>query len=473
MSSGSVSTATEGEGGEKIIPLYERWKKIQTLWVDGRFQRARRAMLLVLLLIFYLGPWITWNGHPAIHLDLPGRKFTIFAFTFWPQEFVLLSMVMVIAAFTLFVFTVLAGRLFCGYSCPQTVWTLVYVWIEKLIEGDRSARLKLDRGKWSLRKVRIKGLKYALWLAIAFSISITLVGYFTPIRELLPRVGAFQLSGWELFFVYFFAGASYLFHGVLREQVCLHMCPYARFQSAMFDRDTLIVAYNKQRGEPRGSRSRKADPGAMGLGSCIDCGLCVQACPTGIDIRDGLQYECIGCAQCLDACDGIMQKMGYEPGLIRYSSENIDEGQPVSWKRPRLYGYGAVLCAMLAVLVTTVGTRVPLGLDVIRDRNRLYRERWDGTVENVYTLRIMNREQVERTYRIVPLTDFEMEFLGEEVVTVAAGQQRSLPVSLFAQESVGDGPNFEIGFKVETVDEPTHSARAESRFLKPARKPSS
>ncbi len=464
----TVSGEMPGEHAE-VVSLYERWRKIQSLWVSGPFQTARRVSLVLLLVVFYVGPWLTWNGGPAIWLDVPERKFIIFGATFWPQEFVLLSMLLIIAAFALFVFTVVAGRLWCGFGCPQTVWTLCYVWLEKLIEGDRSQRIRLDRSRWSVSKLRKKLLKFTLWTLLALSISVTCVGYFTPIRDLALGIAALDLGSWEQFFILFIAGVSFLMNGVLREQVCLHMCPYARFQSVMFDHDTMIVSYDAERGDPRGSRPRGSDPGERGLGSCVDCRLCVHACPTGIDIRDGLQYECISCAACVDACNGIMGKMGYEANLIRFSSQHQDDHQRTVRLRPRLVGYAGVLITMIVAFTWVIGARVPLELDVIRDRNRLYREHWDGTVENVYTLRIMNMEQRDRVYRVRWNADIETRLSGKELIEVPAGQQRSLPFSLFASESEGGAANIDVRFTIETVDEPNFSVTEVSRFLRPER----
>lgn len=462
--------AQAGHADESALEfsLYERWKKIQPLWTDGRFQTLRRVALAVLLLVFYLGPWLRWDGRPAIWFDLPARQFTVFAVTFWPQDFVLLSWLLIIAAFSLFFFTVLAGRLFCGYACPQTVWTSAYFYIERWIEGDRTERMRRDGRPWTAKKLRVKFTKWALWTLLAASIGITFVGYFTPIRELLPKLVAFELGGWEAWWIAFPSAGSFLLSGVLREQVCLHMCPYARFQSVMFDRDTMIISYDRERGDPRGSRRRDADPAALGKGSCIDCGLCVKVCPTGIDIREGLQYQCIGCAACVDVCDSVMDRMGYDRGLVKYSSEHRDEHAAHSKVRPRLLGYGGVLAAMLTVFVWFAAHRMPLELDVIRDRNRLYREFWDGSVENVYTLRILNMEQADRTYRIRADGDVPFEYEGKETVTVASGQQASLPIRLrMSPESVTGAPNSPITFTVEADGEPLRRVSEMSRFLRP------
>ncbi len=451
----------------QFVSLYERWRKIQSLWVKGRFQTLRRLALSILVAVFYIGPWLRWEGHQAIWFDLPERKFAFWGTTFWPQDFVLLAFLLVIAAFTLFWFTVAAGRLWCGFGCPQTVWTLCYVWIERLIEGERYQRIKLDAAPWTPAKLRKKGSKFLLWSILALSISITFVGYFTPIETLLGKIAALTLGTWELVAILVLAGASFLFSGVLREQVCLHMCPYARFQSVMFDPDTLIVSYDARRGEPRGGRSRRVDPAQRGLGACVDCGLCVRACPTGIDIRDGLQYECIDCAACVDVCNGVMKKMGYAPNLIRFSSENQDKGIPKAKNRLRLLCYGSVLVAMLAVFAFALETRIPLGLDIIRDRGRLYRESWDGSVENTYTLRIMNMEQHVRTYEIRVEGEVPLQYSGERRVEIAGGSHISLPVSLVTPPGVRATPNSDVRFTVESVGEPIFAITETSRFLSP------
>ncbi|MBW1844716.1 MAG: cytochrome c oxidase accessory protein CcoG, partial [Deltaproteobacteria bacterium] len=415
-----------------------------------------------------IGPWLRWEGRQAIWLNLPERKFAFWATTFWPQDFVLLAFLLVIAAFTLFVFTVAAGRLWCGFACPQTVWTLCYVWIERKIEGGRYQRIKLDQAPWSPVKLGKKGFKYLCWAVLALSISITSVGYFTPIAVLLREIAELSVGNRESFAILSLAGASFLFSGVLREQVCLHMCPYARFQSVMFDRDTLIVSYDARRGEPRGGRSRRVDPGARGLGACVDCGLCVRACPTGIDIREGLQYECITCAACVDVCNGVMKTMGYAPDLIRFSSENQDEGVPKPKTHFRLWSYGAVLLAMLGVLTFDLATRVPLGLDIIRDRGRLYRESWDGSVENTYTLRIMNMEQGSRRYAIRAEGEVPFQFSGDREVEIAGGSQVSIPISLMTAPGVQAASNSDVYFTVESVSDPVHTITETSRFLRPA-----
>ncbi len=451
------------------VSLYERWKKIYPLWVDGRFQTLRRVALATLLVIFFVSPWLIWDGHPAVWFNLPERKFVLLWATFWPQEFILLAGLLIIAVFALFFFTVVAGRIWCGWACPQTVWTLCYIYIEHWIEGDRNQRLRLDRAPWTVGKFGKKGLKWSLWVILSASIGLTLLGYFVPIRELLSSIAVGGLSSQESFWLLFPVVVSFLFCGVLREQVCFHMCPYARFQSVMFDRDTLIISYDTARGEPRGSRRRSADHSAMDLGSCVDCRLCVSVCPTGIDIRDGLQYGCIGCAACVDVCNTVMRRMEYPENLIQYSSENRDNGVQRSAVRPRLLGYGAVLAIMITALVWSATHRSLIDLDIIRDRNRLYRERWDGSVENVYTLRIMNREQQARSYRIQVDGEVPFEYEGRDTVDVDASSQISVPVRLLMKgDQRTSAPHTDVSFTVETLEEPLVSKTESSRFLRPS-----
>jgi cytochrome c oxidase accessory protein FixG len=460
------------------VSLYEKWRKIYPLWVSGGWQRARRVVLVVLLLVFYLAPWLQWNGQPCVFLDLEHRRFTVLWMTFVPEEFVLLAWLLLIAALTLFAVTVAAGRVFCGWACPQTVWSLVYFSIERWIEGDRAARMRLDRGRWSRKRIVTKALKYTAWAIVAFSISITFVGFFEPIRQLLPRILHLDLNRWEQVALLLPAGASFLFSGVLREQVCFHMCPYARFQSVMFDRDSLIISYDIDRGEPRGSRRRSADPAELGLGHCVDCRKCVNVCPTGIDIRDGLQYQCIGCAACIDACTDVMATMGYGESLVRYSSENRDQGTHVHWLRPRLVGYAALLLVLVGAFAFAVTHRVPVAFEVVRDRNRLYREIWDGSVENVYTLRVANRATEARTFRVGFESPLPLRYDGPQTLQVAAGELATLPIRLRLPESgveeaqAKDEPeSTDVSFWIQAVDDPSIEVEETSRFHLPHPRP--
>jgi cytochrome c oxidase accessory protein FixG len=382
---------TPNDADDTVVQsLYVKEAKVYPREVSGRFHRLRTIAAWVLLGLFYVVAWIQVDGQQVLLFDLPAREFHIFGLTLWPQDFFLLTLLLAMAAVSLFFFTALAGRLWCGYACPQTVWTEVFVALERFTEGRRNQRIKLDKGPWTAEKVRRKLSKQVLWVGFALWTGFTFVGYFTPIRELAVKVATLNTGGWETFWILFYGLATYGNAGFLREQVCKYMCPYARFQSAMFDRDTLIVSYDQQRGEPRGARPKKASRAEIALGDCIDCQGCVQVCPTGIDIRQGLQYECISCGLCADVCNQVMDKMGYPQGLIRYTSENAVAGKPVRVLRPRIFVYGAILLALFSLWLSILVGRENLSLDVLRDRNALYRVNAEQ-IENAYTLKIGNR----------------------------------------------------------------------------------
>ncbi len=418
------------------VALYVSEEKIQPRSVRGWFASWRWTTVWLTQLVFYGLPWLQWNGRPALLFDLAARRFYIFAMVLHPQDVIYLAALLIIAAFGLFLFTAVAGRLWCGFACPQTVYTEIFMWVERRCEGDRQARIKLDRAPWSPHKLLRRGGKQFVWLALGLWTGFTFVAYFTPARTLAAEVLAFSLGPWETFWLLFYGLATYGNAGYLREQVCKYMCPYARFQSAMFDRDTLIVSYDPQRGEPRGSRGRGVDPASIGKGDCIDCTLCVQVCPTGIDIRKGLQYECIGCAACIDVCNGVMDKMSYPRGLIRFATQNaMTKGwtSRTMWKRvarPRVLVYSTILLAIASAFVFSLATRSPFKADVVRDRGALARMVEDGRVENVYRLQLMNAtERVER-FRV------EVEGLpGATIhawsdVELAATESRWVPVAV-------------------------------------------
>jgi len=380
--------------------VYAKHKKVYPREVHGLFANLRITGVVWLLGLYYGIPWLRWDERQAVLLDLPNRQFHIFGLTFWPQDFFYFAMLLIIAGIALFFFTALAGRLWCGYACPQTVWTEVFLWIERKIEGSRSKQMKLDKAELSQHKFFKKTLKHTVWILFSAFTGFTFVGYFTPMDVLWQSMISFELGPWESFWVIFYSLATYGNAGWLREQVCIYMCPYARFQSAMFDKDTLVISYDELRGDPRGSRKKSADPKALGIGDCIDCSLCVQVCPTGIDIREGLQYQCIGCAACIDVCNEVMDKMGYDKGLVRYTTENEIEGGKTHLFRPRIILYGALLCIIFIALVVAIFNRVPLELDIIRDRNSLFREIKGGLVENIYNLRIVNMTNEKHRYHL-------------------------------------------------------------------------
>jgi cytochrome c oxidase accessory protein FixG len=449
------------------VDLYASREKIYTRAFSGMFRNLRLVGGATLFLVFFGTVWLNWAGRQAVWWNLPERKFYIFGSTFWPQDFVLLSALLIIAAFGLFFITVFAGRVWCGYTCPQSVFTWVFMWAEKVTEGDRNQRMKLDKAPMSAPKFFKKLAKHSIWVGVSLLTAITFVGYFTPIRELVMDLVTLQIDGWALFWVGFFTLATYGNAGYLREQVCIYMCPYARFQSVMFDQDTLIVSYDPRRGESRGPRKRESDYKAQGLGDCIDCKLCVQVCPTGIDIRDGLQIECIGCAACIDACDSIMDKMNYPKGLISYTTEHNLSGQQSQLARPRLIGYAIALIAMMSLFAWAVHSRSLVELDVLKDRV-LFRENEQGFIENVYTLKIMNKAQHPVTYRIDVEGIDGLVYEGKQQITASEGEVLSLPVELsVAPDKLPSSAN-EITFLLQAVDDASIHTTAESRFIGPS-----
>ncbi len=411
--------------------LYKRRERIYTRYVGGFFQKLRFFTGWPLLIGYFVTPWLMWGDRQAVLFDLPARQFHILGLTIWPQDLWLLGWLLMIAAFGLFTMTTVVGRLWCGYTCPQTVWTAIFMWAEQLTEGQRHQRIRLDAQPMSLNKFARRTAKHTLWLGWAALTALAFVGYFTPIRPLALDLATLELgaiNGWALFWLVFFTGATYVNAGWLREQVCLYMCPYARFQSAMIDRDTLVVSYDATRGEPRGSRKRGTQP--ADAGDCIDCQLCVQVCPTGIDIRDGLQYACIGCAHCIDACAQVMDKMDYEPGLIRYTTQNALDGGPAHWLRPRSIGYAAVCLVLMVAFTGAVFMRSTLAFDVIRERNVLFHLENNGEVRNDYELKLMNKSQADERYQLALDTPAWLSIKSETIVGVPAGDVTSAELQL-------------------------------------------
>jgi cytochrome c oxidase accessory protein FixG len=459
-----VHNITPADGG--TVDLYAPRQKIYTRAFTGLFRNLRMAGGGVLLLVYFGTVWLNWGGHQAVWWNLPERKFYIFGATFWPQDFILLSGLLIVSAFGLFFITVYAGRVWCGYTCPQSVWTWMFMWCEKITEGDRNQRIKLDQAPHSAGKLLRKSAKHGLWLLLGLATGLTFVGYFTPIRELLLAFFTGQAGGWAYFWVGFLTLATYANAGWLREQVCIYMCPYARFQSVMFDKDTLIVSYDPRRGEQRGPRRKEADRATAGLGDCIDCTMCVQVCPTGIDIRDGLQVECIGCAACIDACDSIMDKMNYPRGLISYTTEHNLAGQATRTLRLRLLAYAAMLLLMLGLLTAAFAMRPLAALDVSRDRT-LYRENAVGWVENVYSLKIINKSQHEQLYRISASGLPGLKLAGAQQVRVAAGDIVSLPVELSIAPEQLPATTNEVLFNLTAPGDASVNIQASSRFIGP------
>ena len=420
--------------------LYQSEAKIQARSVTGWFAGWRWSLVWITQLVFYGLPWMQWGGRQAVLFDLAARRFYIFGLVLYPQDLIYLAGLLVISAYSLFLFTAVAGRLWCGFACPQTVYTEIFMWVERRFEGDRQARIKLDGARWTGLKLLRRGGKHAVWLAIGLWTGFTFVAYFTPARSLATEAMALTLGPWESFWCLFYGFATYGNAGYMREQVCKYMCPYARFQSVMFDRDTLVISYDEARGEPRGSRARGVPSASIGKGDCIDCTLCVQVCPTGIDIREGLQYECIGCTACIDACNGVMDKVGYPRGLIRYATQRglAQRSTPAQrsttsqmWRhvfRPRILVYTAILVLIVGGFTASLATRSPFRADVVRDRGTMGRMVEDGRIENVYRVQLMNATEGPQHFRVEVEGLPQARIVSNAQTDVASTQARWLPV---------------------------------------------
>ena len=459
-------------GADVEVALYEVRRKIYPRAVSGRFAAWRWGLVWLTQLVFYGLPWLQWGSRPAVLFDLEARRFFLFGVVLYPQDFIYLTGLLVVSALGLFLFTAVAGRLWCGYACPQTVYTEIFMWIERRIEGDRAQRIKLDRSPMSAAKLARKGVKHLLWMAVALWTGISFVGYFTPIDALLAALLTLSTGPWETFWVLFYGFATWGNAGFMREQVCKYMCPYARFQSAMFDKDTMIITYDPGRGEPRGPRSRKADPKARPLGDCVDCDICVHVCPTGIDIREGLQYECIGCAACIDGCNQVMDRMGYPRGLIRYTTENalalqLDHRAIVRRVlRPRVLAYSAILFAITLGIFGHLALRTPLKADVMRD-SALGREVEDGMVENSYRVQIINPTEQARRFRVTVGGIDSVYVAGESEFEVGPAGVRMVPLTVRVKSGHGKPGSNELSFRVEAIDNAAVGVTARSTFFVP------
>ena len=439
---------------------------IHTRSFSGRFRNLRLYGAGLLFLLFFGTAWLDWDGRQAVLWSLAEHRYYIFGATFWPQDFTLLSALLIIAAFGLFTITVIAGRVWCGYTCPQSVWTWVFMWAEKVTEGERNQRIKLDASPWSLNKLLRRSAKHAIWLGVSLLTALTFIGYFTPIRELTQALFTLQLDGGTLVWVLFFMAATYLNAGWLREKVCVHMCPYSRFQSAMFDDDTLLVSYDAKRGEGRGPRRKDSEHKAEGLGDCIDCHMCVQVCPTGIDIRDGLQIDCISCGACIDACDSIMDKMGYARGLVGYHSERQLQGGKTHWLRPRLIGYSIALVLMIGAFIWALNARSMLSIDSAKDRS-MFRENQLGQIENTYLLKVINKTQRPQAYGLALLDSPGLRLDAPQQLQLNPGEILDVPVTVVLESEQADASALPVRFAIHNLADASEQAQTQSTFLSP------
>ncbi len=450
--------------------MYASREEIYPREVKGRYATLRWLCVWLTQAVFYGLPWLQWNGRQAVLFDLGARKFYLFGMVLWPQDFIYLAALLIVCAYGLFLVTAVAGRVWCGFACPQTVYTEIFLWIERKIEGARSARIRLDRQPWSAEKLARKGAKHLAWGVVALWTGFTFVAYFTPLKSLVHETLGLTLGAWEGFWIVFYAFATYGNAGWMREQVCKYMCPYARFQSSMFDHDTLVISYDAKRGEPRspgGKRVAKAE------GDCIDCSMCVQVCPTGIDIRNGLQYECISCAACVDACNIVMDKVGKPRGLIRYATENALVNRLTNKQarkrvfRPRVLIYTGLLGVLIAVMSGTLAMRTPLKLDVIRDRGSMGREVEDDQIENVYRLQIMNTGETAHRYKLTVEGLPGAKVVANDVFDVAGATTRAVPVRVRVPAGAGSRGSNKIKFDLNAVDDPSLHVQEKAVFIVP------
>ncbi|NDY93616.1 cytochrome c oxidase accessory protein CcoG [Ideonella livida] len=464
-------------------PLPSGVDKIQARAVSGRYNTARWVLLWITQLVFYGLPWLQLQGRQAVLFDLESRRFFLFGAVFYPQDLIWLTLLLVASALLLFFAKAIAGRVWCGFACPQTVYTKLFSWIEFRLEGDRHARLRLDRSPWNRQKLLRRGGRHLAWALLALWTGISFVGYFTPIRSLVPALAGLSLGPWEWFWVLFYGLATWGNAGFLREQFCQHMCPYGRFQGSMMDEDTYIVGYDRQRGEPRGARSRQADAPALGLGACVDCTVCVQVCPVGIDIRQGLQAACIACGACIDACDSIMDRLRQPRGLVRFDTPHAFAGQVLKpwYRRPRVLIYGGLLGLMGAALVLGLWQRPTLRANVLRDRGVMARQVEDGAVENVYRLQVMNASLAPRQVQLAvepdpgtqpPLPAQALQMHGQTQLSLASADAGFATVDIRldgAEAAARTGQVLQVTLVI-TATEPdgrVETVRERSTFLVP------
>lgn len=466
---------------EAPLQLFAKQKRIYPKHVGGRFRRIRWIAMTVLLCIYYLVPWIRWDrgeGVPnqAVLIDMSATRAYFFGIEIWPQEVYYITGILILAAVGLFFVTSLFGRVWCGYACPQTVWTDLFIAVERLVQGDRNARMKLDAAPLSFAKLAKKAVTHILWILIGLCTGGAWVFYFNDAPTLFDQIMHFNVpwsvSGWILGLTF----STYLMAGYAREQVCTYMCPYARFQSAMFDKNTLIIAYDEARGEPRGKwktlqsqlakQQHAATLNEPAQGHCIDCDSCVLVCPMGIDIRKGLQMECIACGLCIDACDSVMDKLALPRGLIRYDTESKTA---FTIFRIRYFWYAGIIALVGTLMLYTLLTRSPLDLNVIHDRNPLYVTLSDGTVRNGYDVHIINKSHEDMTLRldVTGLEHATLQVKTNQAVAadnlhVFAGSMGQFRV--FITAPVQDQPRNDITFIVKDAAADT-SAEESSVFM--------
>jgi len=445
-----------------IIKPYKNDSPVYVRKQKGKYQQLRKLTGLLFICIFLLFPWLEYQGQQAILLDLETQHFRIFSQTFFPQDLTLLALLLVVGCFLLFFITTWLGRIWCGYLCPQTVWMFTYIWVEEKIEGTRNQRIRLDQKQTSINKVFKKTAKHTIWLLMSVLTATCFVSYFTPVTQLYLDLLSFNTGSITTGWIAFFTLCTYGNAGWLREKMCIYMCPYSRFQSAMFDQDTFLVAYDKKRGETRGVRKRGAKP--SDLGDCVDCNLCVDVCPAGIDIRNGLQYECINCGACIDACDQTMKNFNYPKGLISYTSENNLAGKKTRLFRGKILAYAALSTLFIGLMVNTIVNRVPLEVSISRDRNALYQLDFNDNVSNTYLIKITNKSQLKEHYSITINGTNKASLKVPETITVGASEAINIPVTLTLPQQEIKTKISSVTFVISAITSPDVFLRKTTRF---------
>jgi cytochrome c oxidase accessory protein FixG len=450
--------------------LYKKREQIYPKLVNGPWRKLKWAAMILLLTIYYVTPWIRWDRGPgqpnqAVLVDFEGPRFYFGPIELWPQEVVYISGLLMLASFGLFLATALFGRVWCGYACPQTVWTDLFLHVERWIEGDRSARIRLDKAPLSLEKAGKKVAKHALWLVIAAATGGAWVFYFGDAPTLMRAISTGQAHLPVYLFIGILTFTTYTLAGTMREQVCTYMCPWPRIQAALTDPDALQVTYRADRGEPRGPH--KKGTSWQGRGDCIDCNQCVAACPMGIDIREGSQLECINCALCIDACDDVMRKVERPLGLIAYDNDanmarRASGEQPrFTWLRPRTALYASLLVAISAIMLYSLATRASADLTVQRDRSPAFVRLSDGSVRNGYEIKLVNKAPEARafTIRFDGLAEGEIASMGlipdadgAITITAAGDAVTSLRVTLTAPASTDRQQSLDVVFTATAAD---------------------
>lgn len=434
--------------------------------IGGRF-RSYKSYASALWLLYFVTPYLRWDDHQAILFDIPHRQFHLFALTIWPQDIWMLSLVLILLAMTLFGVTAVAGRVWCGYFCFQTVWTDWFTWIEDRIEGSPVQRRRLDKAPWSVKKVRLKVTKHILWLVISILSGITFAAYFSDAYELWRSylTATAPLLAWIVLAAFVFG--TYLFAGFMREQVCFWLCPYARIQSVMVDKDSILPTYDISRGEPRGKLNTNKGEG----GDCVDCRLCVGVCPMGVDIREGMQEGCITCGLCIDACDSIMDKVHRPRGLIRYASEQEMTAAAVVplYKRPRVIAYSGLFMLAVSGILYGLTHIPPVELSVVHERQPLFIRQSDGSIKNKYTIKALNKMPADLPMKITVKSLVPLAIVGRYGSEIVLKAGKILPFNIFLQARQEDlpGRRTAVTFILESRSEVPVRLEYQSVFMGP------